>query len=125
MSQKNIFTVIGIILVLQSIAFYLMGDKMSANVFPNLDEAGKNASTNLLQVISMMSLALGLISFAARNSPQVLWAFTLGFGLFGLNSLKHLFVDHINVPIPALVIQLGIALVCGYLWMQNRKLQKS
>jgi hypothetical protein len=41
--------------------------------------------------------------------------------LFGLNSLKHLFIDHINVPIPALVIQLGIALVCGYLWMQSGK----
>jgi len=99
MNQKNIFTVIGAILVLQGIAFYLMGDKMSSATFPNLDEAGKNASINLLQVISMMSIALGLISFAARNSPQVLWAFALGFGLFGKNSLKHLFVDHINVPV--------------------------
>jgi len=125
MNQKNIFTVIGAILVLQGIAFYLMGDKMSSATFPNLDEAGKNASINLLQVISMMSIALGLISFAARNSPQVLWAFALGFGLFGLNSLKHLLLDHINVPIPALVIQIGIALVCGYLWLQNRKTKTS
>lgn len=121
MNQKNVFTVIGAILVLQGIVFYLMGDKMSSSVFPNLDEAGKHASTNLMQVISIMSIALGLISFAARKSPQVLWAFTVGFGLFGLNSLKHLFVDHINVPIPALIIQIGIALVCGYLWLQNRK----
>jgi hypothetical protein len=121
MNQKNIFMVIGAILVLQGIAFYLMGAKMSSDVFPNLDEAGKNASINLLQVISMLSIAIGLISFAARNSPQVLWAFALGFGLFSLNSLKHLFVDHINVPIAALVIQIGITLVCTYLWMQSRK----
>jgi hypothetical protein len=121
MNQKNVFTVIGAILVLQGIAFYFMGDKMSSATFPNLDETGKYAAVNLLQVISMMSIALGLISFASRKSTQVLWAFTIGFGLFGLNSLKHLLVNHINVPIAALVIQIGIALVCGYLWMQNSK----
>ena len=121
MNQKNIFAVIGAILVLQGIAFYLMGGKMVVSTFPNLDEAGKYASTNLFQVISMLSIVVGLISFSARNSPQVLWAYTIGFGLFGLNSLKHLFIDHINVPIPAIVIQIGIALVCGYLWQQNKK----
>jgi len=125
MNQKNIFTVIGVILVLQGIAFYLMGDKMSSQTFPNLDEAGRSASINLLQVISMMSIAIGLISFAVRNSPQVLWAYTIGFSLFGLNSLKHLLVNHINVPVVALVIQLGIALVCAYLWTQNKKPQSS
>jgi hypothetical protein len=121
MNQKNIFTVIGVILVLQAVAFYFMGDKLTSNTFPDLDTAGRNATINLLQVISMMSILVGLISFATRNSAQVLWAFTIGFGLFGLNSLKHLIVNHINVPIVALVIQIGIALVCGYLWLQNSK----
>jgi hypothetical protein len=125
MNQKNIFTVIGAILVLQGFAFYFMGDKMMADVFPNLDEAGNYATTNLAQVMAMMSITVGLISYAARNTSQVLWAFTIGFGLFGLNSLKHMFINHINVPIPALVIQLGIALVCGYLWMQSGKTQAS
>lgn len=121
MNQKNVFTVIGAILLLQGILFYLMGDKMAITTFPNLDDVGKEAAKNLLQVISMMSIAIGLISFGARNTPQVLWAYTIGFGLFGLNSLKHMFINHINVPIPAIIIQLGIALVCGYLWMQNKK----
>jgi hypothetical protein len=125
MNQKNIFKVIGVILVLQGIAFYAMGDKMSAQTFPNLDEAGRSASINLLQVISMMSILVGLISFAVRNSPQVLWAFTIGFALFALNSLKHVFINHINVPVIALVIQIGIALVCAYLWFQNKKPQAS
>jgi uncharacterized membrane protein YiaA len=125
MNQKNVFTVIGAILVLQGIFFYAMGDKMTLNIFPDLDDVGKHAATNLLQVISMLSILVGLISFAIRNSPQVLWAYTIGFGLFGLNSLKHMFVDHINVPVVAIVIQLGIALVCAYLWMQIKKPQAS
>ena len=121
MKQKTAFTVIGAILVLQGILFYFMGDKMSSGTFPNLDEAGRNATVKLMQVMGILSITVGLISFGARNTPQVLWAYTIGFGLFGLNSLKHMFINHINVPIPAIIIQLGIALVCGYLWMQNKK----
>lgn len=121
MNQKNIFMVIGAILVLQGIFFYTMSDKVVSDAFPTLDEMGKNAAIPLMQVMAMLSIAIGLISYAARNSPQVLWAYTLGFGLFSLLSLKHLLADHINVPIPALIIQIGITLVCGYLWMQSRK----
>jgi hypothetical protein len=121
MNQKNIFPVIGAILLLQGIFFYVMGDKMALITFPNLDDVGKGAAVNLLQVISMISILVGLISFAARNTPQVLWAYTIGFALFGLNSLKHVFVNHINVPIPALIIQFAIALVCAYLWLQSKK----
>jgi hypothetical protein len=121
MNQKNIFPVIGAILVLQGIGFYFFGDRMSLNVFPNLGEGGNYAVINLMQVIAMSLITLGLISFATRNSPQVLWAYTIGFGLFGLNSLKHLIIDKINVPMTAIIIQLGIALVCGYLWMQKGK----
>ncbi len=123
MNQKNIFTFIGAILVLQGIIFYLIADKMALFAFPTLIDVGQDAAADLVQVISMMFITIGLISFAARNTPHVLWAYTLGFSLIGLNSLKHLFIDHVNVPIPAIVIQLGIALVCGYLWMQSRKSQ--
>ncbi len=100
---------------------YAMGNKMMADTFPNLDANGQNAVINLSQVLAMFSILTGLISFAAKNAPGVLWAYTLGFGLLGLNTLKHIFIDHINVPVFAPVIQLGIALVCCYLWMQSRK----
>jgi len=121
MNQKNIFPVIGAILVLQGIFFYFMGEKMALQTFPDLNDSGVYAVKNILQVLSMVSITVGLISFAARNTPQVLWAYTIGFSLFAINSLKHLLVDEINVPIPALVIQLAIALVSAYLWSQNKK----
>ena len=121
MNQKNTFTVIGVILVLQGILFYAMGDTLSAQTFPDLDAAGRSASINLLQVISMLSIVVGLISFAARNSPQVLWAFAVGFVLFALNTLKHRFIEHINVPVFAMVIQIVFALACVYLWVNTKK----
>ena len=123
MNQKNMFIVIGAVMLLQGILFYVMEDKLALSTFPDLVEPGKFAVIHLMQVISMFSILVGLVSFAARNSPQVLWAYTIGFGLFGLNSLKHVFVNHINVPVAAIVIQLGIALICAYLWLGAKKPQ--
>jgi hypothetical protein len=125
MKQKTVFTVIGAILVLQGILFLVMRGKMSTDTFPDLAEAGRTATVKLLEVIAMLSILLGLISYAARNTPQVLWAYTVGSALLSILTLKHMFMDHINVPIFAPIIQIAIALVCGYLWLQNKKPQAS
>ena len=121
MNQKNIFTAIGAILAIQGIAFYFMADNVVSSAFPNLDEAGKHAPIILMQVMAVMSFALGLVAYASRNTPGDLWAFFIGFALFSIVSLKHLFIDHINVPIPAIVIQLCIVLACGYLLVSGSK----
>ena len=83
MNQKNVFTVIGAVLLLQGIGMYAMGNKMMADTFPNLDPNGQYAVINLAQVLAILSILVGLISFATKNVPGVLWAYTLGFGLFG------------------------------------------
>ncbi|MFN0173872.1 MAG: hypothetical protein ACKVU0_04415 [Saprospiraceae bacterium] len=119
MNQKNIFTGIAAVLVLQGIAFYTMGDKVMAEVYPNLDEGGASAVLIMMTVVAMLSITIGLITYSARNSPQVLWAYTVGYGLILLNTSKHRFMDDVNVPIPAMVIQLGIVLLCGWLWYQQ------
>lgn len=121
MNQKNIFSLISLILLAQGVFFFLMGAKVAGEAFPGLDENGINAGAKLMQVISVTSIIVGLISYACREFPQVVWAYVLGFGLFLGLSLKHLLVDHINVPIPAIIIQALIFLSCGYLWMQQRK----
>ena len=125
MNQKNIFTVFGVVLLLQGVVFFLMADKMISGVFPDLDVMGKFAATNLMQVIAGMIITLGLVSFAVRNTPQVLWAYTIGAFIGLLIALKHEFADHINVPVSALVIQFGITLLSGYLWMQKNKVTSS
>jgi len=125
MNQKNIFTIIGVILVLQGIIFYFMAIDIVSSSFADLDETGKHAPTILMQVMGVMSISLGLIAYASRNVSEVLWAFCIGFTLFCLVSLKHLLIDHINVPIPAVVLQILIVLACGYLLMNANKLKAS
>jgi len=123
MNQRNIFTIIGAVLALQGIAFYFMAVNVVSSAFPNLDEAGKQAPTILMQVMGVLSFSLGLIAYASRNTSAILGAFCIGFILFLLVTLKHLLIDHINVPIPAVVIQVCIVLACAYLLMQNKKVK--
>lgn len=121
MNQKNIFTAIAAILVLQGIAFFLMGDQMITGTYPDVAEPGHTALMQLLQVPSALSILVGLIAYANRATPNVTWAYTLGFGVLLCVTLKHMLMDHVNVPLPAVIIQALIFLVCGYLWSQEKK----
>ncbi len=121
MNQKNIFTAIAAILVLQGIGFFLMGDQMITNTFPDVTEPGHTALLRLLQVPSALSILLGLVTYANRGTANVVWAFTLGTAILLSVTLKHMLIDHVNVPIPAVTIQVLILLACGYLWSQEKK----
>ena len=121
MNQKNLFTIIGAVLVLQGIVFFFIGDKIAAGSFPTLDETGKHATKTLLTVMACLFILLGLITYAVRENQSVLWAYCIGVGLLTLNTMKHLLIDHINVPTFAWILQLLILLACIYLWMQSRK----
>ena len=121
MNQKNIFSIISVVLILQGIVFYIMGAQMVKDTFPNVDETGQHALRLLLEVPSALSILLGLITYANRTHPSVLWAFTIGTAVLLCVTMKHMLVDHVNVPIPAVVIQGMILLSCAYLWSQNKK----
>ena len=115
------FSVIAAVLVLQGIAFFVMGDQVISGAFPALQGDAHLAPTQLLQVMAAFSIMLGLIAYAARTTSAVLWAFTIGGTVLLAVTLKHLLVDNIKVPIPALVIQILIVLSCGYLWLSVKK----
>jgi hypothetical protein len=121
MNQKNIFTVIAAVLILQGIVFFLLGDKMVSDTFPTVEGEGHRALTLVLEVPSALSILIGLIAYASRNTSSVVWAFALGSTILLCVTLKHLFMDHVNVPIAAVVIQALIVISCGYLWSQSKK----
>ncbi len=121
MNQKNIFTGFAAALILQGIVFYFMGTKIMTDSFPNLDEKGTYAATIMIKVLGTLSFTMGLISYAVRNNPQVLWAYTIGMGVMCLNTLKDLFIEHLNVPIPAILIQVAMVVLSGYLWYKESR----
>ncbi len=121
MNQKNVFTVIAAVTILYSLGYYFMSDTLTANSNPTLDKSGQNAVSNLLQVCGVLGIGIALIYYATRNMPSVLWAFCLGSGLLMLNSMKHKFIDQLNVPITAILLQVAIFLAVAYLFMQQKR----
>jgi hypothetical protein len=121
MNQKNIFTAISVVLILQGLVFFFMGNQLMASAFPASDEACRHLLALLFEVVAALSIAVGLIAYATRTTPGAVWAFTFGTAVLLIVTLKHLLVDGINVPIPAVIIQVLIVLACGYLMMGKKK----
>ena len=121
MNQKNLFTIISAVLVLQGLAFYFLGDQLMASAFPNSDEAARHSLKLLFEVVSAFSILLGLVTYAARTTPSVVWAYTIGTLILLSVTLKHYFVDGINVPMPAMIIQVLMLLAFAYLWSQQKR----
>ncbi|HMG13935.1 MAG TPA: hypothetical protein VK590_00740, partial [Saprospiraceae bacterium] len=79
MNQKNIFSGISFVLVVQGLLFFFMGGKLAADAFPALAPECQQAVHSVIEVLGMLSILVGLVAYSNRNSPQVLWAFTVGF----------------------------------------------
>ena len=78
MNQKNIFTFISAILILQGLAFFILGDQIMLSAFPSVEGEGQRALNLFMEVPAALSILIGLIAYAVRNTPSVLWAFTIG-----------------------------------------------
>jgi len=125
MNQKTIFTVISAVLILQGVGFFLMKNQIAASAFPALDASGQQAVAYMMEVLCGLSILIGLITYGARSASGIAGTYTLGALVLVLVTSKHMFVDNINVPIPAYLIQVLILLACAYLWMQERKVQST
>lgn len=121
MNQKNVFTVLAVLGVGFSLFSYSMGAQIGKNSFPELNELGMFAVGINQELVAMVNIIVVLVMFASRDNPKVLWAFTLGFFLLGLNTLKHVVIDGVAVPVTGIVLQWAITAVIGYLWLQHRK----
>lgn len=115
MNQKNLFRFLAIMGVLFSIGTYFLGHQVAQETFPGLNEEGKVAVAMNQQLFAVVYLIVSLALWASRENPRALWAFSIGFLLFGINSLKHLLIDGINIPVWAAPLQLVIAGLIGYL----------
>jgi hypothetical protein len=84
-------------------------------------EPGHTALALLFELPAALCIAIGLITYANRTTPNVSWAFTVGSGAVLFVTLKHLLIDNIQVPIPAIAIQTLVALAFAYSWSLQKK----
>lgn len=119
MNQKNVFTILSIVGIGFSAFSYFMGPQIGKDSFPELGELGMFAVGINQELVAMVNIIVVLVMFASRDNPKVLWAFTIGFFLLGLNTLKHMVIDGVDVPVIGVVLQWGITAVIGYLWFKH------
>ncbi|HNR06327.1 MAG TPA: hypothetical protein PKM27_03370 [Saprospiraceae bacterium] len=123
MNQKNVFTALAILLMVQALAFYFMGGKIAMDAFGDLGEPGNMAAKHLMEIMAAFAFNFGLLAYATRSNSQVLWVFTLGFAIVVVVTLKHILADGIHVPIWAIAFQILSLLAVGYLWMRHNKVK--
>ncbi len=121
MTQKNVFTFLAIMGILFSVGTYFLGNQVALETFPGLSDQGKIAVAHNQELFAVVYLIVSLALYSTREYSNALGAFALGFLIFGLNSVKHLLIDGINIPIWAAPLQLLVAAVIGYLWWKNKK----
>ena len=87
MNQKNIFTIIAALMILQGISFFIMDEKLAQDSFPGLGADGVAAVAVILTVASCLSILLGLVTYASRNNAEVVWAFAIGATILALTRI--------------------------------------
>src|SRR5688572_4587174 len=121
MNQKNIYSAMGAILIIQGLAFFMMKAQLVSGAFAAIDAPGQLALSQLFEVVAALSILIGLVTYASRTTPNVSWAFTLGALILLAVTLKHKFMDGINVPVPAILIQVLMLIAFAYVWSLERK----
>ena len=121
MNQRNNFSASSVVLILQGIAFYALKSQIASTAFPAVDATGQVALSQLIEVMSALSILIGLVTWVNRTTAGVVGAFTIGTLVLLAVTLKHYFVDKINVPIPAIAVQVLIVLACAYLLMSKKE----
>ncbi|MEP6647081.1 MAG: hypothetical protein ABJC12_08320 [Saprospiraceae bacterium] len=89
MNQKNIFSVMALVLILQGVGFMIMKDSIVTSSLPALDEAGHRAAVKLTAVIAALSIMIGLIAYAARSATNVVLAFAIGSAILGAVTITY------------------------------------
>lgn len=121
MNQKTFFSVLAAFIAIQAIILYFNGSQMATTIYPDLNTYSLVAASATYRFAGAIFLVLALVTFGVRAYPGALWAYTLGFTFMTLHAIKVVTVDGIAVPVLFIVFNLAITLLCGYLWMQNRK----
>ena len=106
MNQKNIFTGISIMMILQGIGIFALSGKIALDSFPTLGSEGLSAVSEMATVVAVLYIGIGTILHFTKSSPQVVPGMAVLFGLLALNTMKHIFISGVVVPIPLFVLQI-------------------
>lgn len=118
MNSKNVITLIGMLNVLQGIAFYFGAEMLTMQSFPEelLEGGGLAVGIQMHWPLAVAFIVLGIIILSTRNlepnaAKKVLNYIGIAYLFFLINGLMQHFTTSTNVPMPAIGLIALIAIL--------------
>ena len=120
MNVKNILTLMGAILGLQSLALFFGGETIAKEAFAalNPDETGIAIGALMHEVVGVINLMVAVILLSARNiepsaGAKVLFGASIGLAITLSHGYFNLFTTETKPPVPLLVL-MTILMILGF-----------
>ena len=121
MNSKNILTTIGVLNILQGIAFFIGAKTLTSQSFPNelLEGGGLVVGTAMHWPLSVACIVIGIVILSTRSlemkdAKKVLLSIGIAYLFFLINGLLQHLTTPVNVPMPALGLIASISILSFY-----------
>ena len=130
MGAKIILTIIGLVMMIQGVIFYVYSIEITQNMFPSAGVEAVEVGVVMRKILAGGSIFIGIILFLARTNvasvaKRILFGASIGFSILLVLMINiSLTNDDINVPIAPLIIFAifaTIAFVFGNTGIGNRR----
>ena len=130
MGAKIILTIIGLVMIIQGVIFYIYSIPITQNMFPSAGVEAVEVGVVMRKILAGGSIFIGIILFLARTNvasvaKRILFGASIGFSII-LILLIHISLtnDAVNIPIAPLIvfaIFATISFVFGNLGLGDRR----
>ena len=130
MAAKIILTIVGLIMIIQGVIFYLYSVPITQNMFPSASTEAVEVGAVMRKILAGGSIFIGIILFLARTNvasvaKRILFGAFIGFSIL-LVLMIHISLtnDTVNIPIAPLIvfaIFATISFVFGNIGIGNRR----
>jgi hypothetical protein len=130
MGAKIILTIIGLVMIIQGVIFYIYSIPITQNMFPSAGVEAVEVGVVMRKILAGGSIFIGIILFLARTNvasvaKRILFGASIGFSIL-LALMIHISLtnDTVNVPIAPLIvfaIFATISFVFGNIGIGNRR----
>ncbi len=118
MNPKNILTLIGAVLGLQSIGIFIGAEAITTQAFASMspDATGIQIGTTMHQVLAVMNLMVAVIVLSARSldsaaASKVLMGTSIGISIVLAHGIYNLIATPTKPPLPVLAIMTLLVLL--------------
>ena len=124
MLPQTLVRIIGAVLVVQALLFYVLATPLTLQIFPGAGDEATHVGVIMRRGLATMSLLAGLVIFLVHNAEyrttkRVSFGCAIGFGGISLSLVKIIIDEAAVIPLPAIGFYSFIAFFAIYIAMRK------